>query len=126
MKVGILGTGAIANKHAQAYKNIGFEVAACWNKTESRGREFAARWDAVYVPGYADLCRLPGLDFIDVCTFPDFRLEPIEVCAQIKRPVQVQKPIATNLATAQRMIDTARQGAKDGRWAAGPERLPSS
>jgi predicted dehydrogenase len=109
MKVGILGTGAIANKHAQAYKNIGFEVAGCWNKTESRGREFATRWNAPFVPDCAELCRLPGLDFIDVCTFPDFRLEPIEVCAQIKRPVQVQKPIATNLATAQRMINTARQ-----------------
>jgi predicted dehydrogenase len=108
MRVGILGTGAIANKHAQAYRNIGFEVAACWNKTESRGREFAARWGAVFVPSYEDLCRFPGLDFIDVCTFPDFRLQPVQLCAEIRRPVQVQKPIATNLETARAMINTAR------------------
>ncbi len=108
MKIGILGTGAIANKHAQAYRNIGFQVVACSNKTESRGREFAARWDLEFVPDFADLCRFAGLDFIDVCTFPEFRLEPVEVCAEIKRAVLVQKPIATNLETAQHMIETAR------------------
>jgi predicted dehydrogenase len=109
MKVGLLGTGAIANKHAQAYENIGFDLVACSNKTEARGREFAARWDAEFVPDYRALCRFPSLDFIDVCTFPDFHLEPVQICAEIKRPIQVQKPIATNLETARQMIDTARQ-----------------
>jgi len=109
MKVGLLGTGAIANKHAQAYRNIGFELVACSNQTEARGREFANRWGALFLADYRDLCRYPGLDFIDVCTFPDFHLEPVEVCAAIKRPVQVQKPIATNLQTARQIIDLARQ-----------------
>jgi UDP-N-acetyl-2-amino-2-deoxyglucuronate dehydrogenase len=109
MRVGIFGTGAIANKHAQAYRNIGFEVVACSNKTESRGREFAARWSAEFVPDFDDLCRYPGLDFIDVCTFPEFHLQPVEVCGEIKRPIQLQKPIATNLETARRIVQVARQ-----------------
>jgi len=109
MKVGILGTGAIANKHAQAYQNIGFEVVACSNKTEERGRRFAEQWGAKFIPNYRDLCHYGGLDFIDVCAFPDFHLEPVEACAEIKRPIQVQKPIATNLDTARRMIDIARE-----------------
>ncbi len=108
MRTGILGTGAIANKHAQAYRNIGFEVVACSNKTASRGREFADRWNAVFVPDYKDLCHYPGLDFVDVCTFPDFHLEPVQACAEIGRPIQVQKPIATNLETARQMINVAR------------------
>ncbi len=108
MKVGILGTGAIANKHAQAYRNIGFQIVACSNKTESRGREFAARWETLFIPAYQDLCGYPGLDFVDVCTFPDFHLQPLEACAAIRRPVQLQKPIATNLADARRMIQIAR------------------
>ncbi len=108
MRVGLLGTGAIANKHAQAYKNIGFGLAACSNKGEAKGREFAERWGTEFVPDYRDLCRYPGLDFVDVCTFPDFHLEPLEICASIKRPIQVQKPIATNLQTARQMIETAR------------------
>jgi len=109
MRVGILGTGAIANKHAQAYRNIGFELVACSNKTESRGREFAQRWGCSFVPGYKQLCEHPGLDFVDVCTFPEFHLEPVRVCAAIGRPVQLQKPIATNLMDAEIMIDIARR-----------------
>jgi predicted dehydrogenase len=108
MRVGLLGTGAIAHKHAQAYKNIGFELVACSNKGEAKGREFASRWGAQFVPDYQELCRLPGLDFIDACTFPDFHLAPVEACAAIRRPIQVQKPIATNLETARKMIGVAR------------------
>lgn len=107
MRVGLLGTGAIANKHAEVYRNIGFELVACSNKTELRGKEFAARWGAAFVPDYRELCRYPGLDFIDVCTFPDFHLEPLVACAEIGRHVQVQKPIATNLQTAREMISIA-------------------
>ena len=108
MKVGILGTGAIANKHAQAYRNIGFNLIACSNKTESRGREFAERWGLDFVPNYRDLCHYPGLDYVDVCAFPNFHLEPVEACAEIRRAVLVQKPIATNLHSARQMIDVAR------------------
>jgi predicted dehydrogenase len=107
MKVGILGTGAIANKHAEAYRNIGFELVACWNRTESRGREFAQRWGAEYISDYRSLCGYPGLGFVDVCTFPEWHLEAVEACAEAKRPVQVQKPIATNLEAARRIIDVA-------------------
>jgi len=50
------------------------------------------------------------VDYVDVCTFPDFRLQPIEICAETKKHVQVQKPISTSLETARRMIETARRG----------------
>jgi predicted dehydrogenase len=49
------------------------------------------------------------VDFVDVCTFPDFRLEPVRLCAAAKKHVQVQKPMAVDLETAREMIDTARQ-----------------
>ena len=41
MNVGIIGTGAIARKHAQAYRNIGFRLVACTNTTPERGLKFA-------------------------------------------------------------------------------------
>ncbi len=111
MKVGILGTGAIANKHAQAYRNIGFEVVACSNKTEARGLEFVKRWGGTFVSDAAELCRFPGLDFIDVCAFPDFHLEPVKICAAIKRPIMLQKPMATTLQEASEIIRLARAAA---------------
>jgi UDP-N-acetyl-2-amino-2-deoxyglucuronate dehydrogenase len=110
MRVGMIGTGAISHKHAQVYKNIGFELTVCTDIFEPSGRKFADQYGAEFVPTYEEVCRHPKVDFVDVCTFPDFRLQPIEICAQTGKSVQVQKPIATNLETARQMIETARKG----------------
>ncbi len=109
MRVGIIGTGAISHKHAQAYKNVGYKVTVCTDVNEEAGRRFASKWGAEFVAGYEDVCRHPEVDFVDVCTFPDFRLQPLKICAQNGKHIQVQKPIATNLDTAREMIDTARR-----------------
>lgn len=108
MRVGIIGTGAISHKHAQAYKNIGYEVTVCTDINADSGRAFANQYGCEFVPAYEQLCQHPRVDYVDVCTFPDFRLQPIQLCAAAKKHVQVQKPISTNLATAREMIDTAR------------------
>ncbi len=109
MKVGIIGTGAIAHKHAQAYRNIGFELTVCTDASEKYGRIFAEQWGAEFVPTYEKVCRHANVDYVDVCTFPDFRLQPIEICAQTGKHVQVQKPISTDMETARKMVDTARR-----------------
>ncbi len=110
MRVGMIGTGAISHKHAQVYRNIGFELTVCTDLFEAGGRRFADQYGCEFVRTYEEVCRHPKVDYVDVCTFPDFRLEPIEICAQTGKHVQVQKPIATNLETARQMIETARRG----------------
>jgi UDP-N-acetyl-2-amino-2-deoxyglucuronate dehydrogenase len=110
MKVGIIGTGAIAHKHAQAYRNIGYEVTVCTNKTREYGEQFAAQYGAEFVSTFEDVCRHPNVDYVDVCTFPDFRLQPIQACVQSGKHVQVQKPMSINLATAREMVKVAKSG----------------
>ncbi len=110
MRVGMIGTGAISHKHAQAYRNIGYQVTVCTDINAASGKKFAGTYGAEFVEGYEDVCRHPRVDFVDVCTFPDFRLQPIRLCAQTKKHIQVQKPISTNLETARDMIETARSG----------------
>ena len=106
----MIGTGAISHKHAQVYKKIGFELTVCTDLFEQPGKKFADQYGAEFVRTFEEVCRHPKVDYVDVCTFPDFRLQPIEICAQTKKHVQVQKPIATNLETARQMIETARRG----------------
>ncbi len=107
MRVGIIGTGAISHKHAQAYRNIGYELTVCTDINPAYGRAFADQWGCEFVPHYEDLCRHPRVDYVDVCTFPDFRLEPLVLCAEAGKHIQVQKPIATSTETARQMIATA-------------------
>jgi predicted dehydrogenase len=108
MRVGLIGTGAVARLHARAYREIGFSLRVCTNRTEAAGRRFAAEHDTEFVPSVEDVCRHPDVDVVDVCTFPALRLEPVELCARAGKHVQVQKPIATDVATARRMIAVAR------------------
>ena len=108
LRVGIVGTGAIAGMHARAYKNIGYSVRACTNVTAERGRAFAAAHGAEFVERYEDVCRHPDVDFVDVCTFPSFRLDVVRACAASGKPVQVQKPMATTLEAAREMLEVAR------------------
>ncbi|MCX6608925.1 MAG: Gfo/Idh/MocA family oxidoreductase [Acidobacteria bacterium] len=108
MRVGIIGTGAIANMHARAYKAIGYEITVCTNGNEERGKAFAEANGAEFVRNYEDVCRHPKVDYVDVCTFPSFRLQAVELCAATKKHVLVQKPMAISIETAQKMVDLAK------------------
>ena len=108
MRVGLIGTGAIARLHARVYRKIGYELTVCTDAHEPTGRRFAEEHGVEFTRDFEDVCRDRRLDYVDVCTFPDFRLEPVEACARSGKHVQVQKPMATNLATARQMIDVAR------------------
>src|SRR5215831_7508349 len=108
MRVGIIGAGAISHKHALAYRNIGFQITVCTDINAESGRNFAGQYGARFVPSYEEVCRHPEVDYVDVCTFPDFRLQPLKECADSGKHLQVQKPISTNLATANEMVETAR------------------
>lgn len=108
MKVGIIGTGAIARMHAKAYRNIGFRLVSCTNTTPARGRHFAAETGAEFVSTDEELCRRADIDFVDVCMFPAYRLRAVELCAAHHKHVLVQKPMAVDLGTAERMVATAR------------------
>lgn len=107
MRVGIIGTGAIARKHAEAYQRIGYEIVACTNRSPVAGIEFAKTTGAEFVSTSEELCHHSRVDFVDVCTMPDYRLQAVELCAEAKKHILVQKPMATTLATATRMIEVA-------------------
>jgi len=107
MRIGIVGTGAISRKNAQAYRNIGFPVTVCTDIFEASGLRFAAETGAEFVPTVEQLCSHPDVDIVDVCTLPNYRMEPLELCAKAKKHILVQKPMATNLATARTMLEMA-------------------
>jgi UDP-N-acetyl-2-amino-2-deoxyglucuronate dehydrogenase len=108
MNVGVIGTGAIAGKHAQAYRNIGFQLTCCTDRTPERGQRFADAWGAEFVSTPEELARRADVDYLDVCTLPGYRLAAVELSARYSKHVLVQKPMAVDLVTAARMIAVAR------------------
>ena len=108
MRVGFIGAGGIAGKHAQAYKNIGYRIAAVTDRTEERGRRFADAWGAEFVTTPEQLGQRADVDCLDVCTFPGYRLAAVELGAKAGKHVLVEKPMAVDLETAAQMIAVAR------------------
>jgi UDP-N-acetyl-2-amino-2-deoxyglucuronate dehydrogenase len=109
MRVGVIGTGAIAWKHAQAYRNIGYRITACTDRTEEKGRKFAEAFGAEYFATPELLSQRADVDYLDVCTFPGYRLAAVELGAKSRKHVLVQKPMAVDLETAAQMISVARK-----------------
>jgi len=109
VRIGMIGTGAISHKHALAYKNIGYQITVCTDIFAPAGEKFAAQYGARFAPTFEEVCSDPEVDYIDVCTFPNFRLQPIEIAARHGKAIQVQKPISTSVETARQMIEVARQ-----------------
>src|SRR5713226_4406200 len=108
MNVGLVGCGAISHKHAEAYREVGYKLVAVNDIFPEVGKKFAEKWGAEFVADYGELCRRKDIDYLDVCTYPNFRLQAVEGAAANKKHILVQKPIATNLETARKMIEVAR------------------
>ena len=109
MKVGLVGTGAIAHKHAAAYEEIGYKLVAVSNRGVEKGRAFADQYGANFVADYRELCGRQDIDYVDICSFPDSRLSITREAIAAGKHVLVQKPMALTLGDAGEMTRLARE-----------------
>ncbi len=108
MKVGLIGTGAIAHKHAQSYGELGFELVACSNRNAEKGRAFAEQYGAEFYADWRELVARRDIGYVDVCTFPDSHLAIVRECAAKKRSALLQKPMDLTLAACREMIEITK------------------
>ena len=109
MRVGLIGTGAIAHKHAECYREIGFDLVACSNRGRRKGEDFARAYGCEFVPTSGELCARDDIDYVDVCTFPDSHVEICAAAAACRKHVLLQKPMALTVADCRRMIRLCRE-----------------
>ncbi len=111
ISLGIIGTGGMANSHAQQYMKMkGVRMVACCDVVEDRVRQFAEkygipRWYTDY-QRMLDEVTLDGLDNVTV----DAAHAPVSLAAIAHGvPVFCEKPLATSLADARAMRNAARR-----------------
>ena len=109
IRLGIIGTGGMANDHARRFGKIrGVKLVACCDIREDRAKAFAAKYD---IPRWrtdpVTMLDEGGLDAVSVVTV-DAAHAPVSLAA-IERGLAVlcEKPLATSLADARRMRDAA-------------------
>lgn len=111
IRIGIVGTGGMANAHANAFKKIkGVKLVAACDVDEKRVRDFAERHgiQKTYLD-YRELLADPTVDAVTNVT-PDAMHCAVAVatCAAGKH-ILSEKPIATSMPEARKMIAAAKK-----------------
>ncbi|MGQ9905257.1 MAG: Gfo/Idh/MocA family protein, partial [Anaerolineae bacterium] len=111
IRLGVIGTGNMANHQADRFIKIdGVQIAACCDVSAERRAAFAAKHNVPAV--YADYREMLDKERLDAVTnvTPDAMHAEVSIAALERRiPVLCEKPMATTLDDAKRMLDAAEK-----------------
>ena len=124
-RIGMIGTGGIANSHLDAYRAAGWDVAAIWNRTRTKAEEKAAAYfpSARIVDDWRAILSDPAIDVVDITLHPEHRTPIIENALEAGKHVLSQKPFVTDLDVGERLVELAEKRGvllavnQNGRWA---------
>lgn len=107
LRVGIVGCGNISDNHLQAYAGLDdVEVVGVCDVDLGRARQTATSWHLEHAVDTVEALLALDLDIISICT-PHPTHETIATAAAAAGVhVLCEKPIAVDLASAQRMVDS--------------------
>lgn len=109
-RFGIIGCGRIAPRHADSLAEIeGTKIVQVSDIVETRARNFAEKYSTTYCLDYRKLLDNPEIDIINICTPSGLHAEMAIAALKAGKHVIVEKPMAMNVADADRMISTARE-----------------
>lgn len=113
IRVAVVGSG-IGRSHLMAYQALPdlFEIVAVCDIDRDRAADLAETFAVSHIVGSLDdLCRMDGLDVIDICTPPHLHVEhTLQVLAAGKHVV-CEKPVAGSIAAFDRLAEAeARSG----------------
>lgn len=110
LRFALCGAGFWSRYQLAGWREVGgVDCVAIYNRTRARAEAVAREFGipAVYDDPEALLCN-ESLDFIDIVTEVPGHAPLVLLAAQHKMPVICQKPMAADLATAERMVAVCR------------------
>ncbi|WDZ84505.1 Gfo/Idh/MocA family protein [Micromonospora cathayae] len=109
VRVGVLGCGNVSSRYvANLAGQPEVDVVACADADPVRARALAAAHALPEIPSVDDLLAHPGLDLVLNLTPPRVHAELTLRALAYDKHVYTEKPLATSLADARRILDTAR------------------
>ena len=107
MRIGLVGAGTMARVHAEAYRRMGAELMAVYAPDAGEREAFAERYGLEPFSDYQAFLR--AVEVVDVVAPTDVH-EPLAVAAlEAGRDVILEKPIALDLASGERIVRAARE-----------------
>lgn len=111
LRVGIIGTGWIAEKAAITLAGLSMcEAYAVGSRTQEKADEFARKWDVKKAYGsYAELMADPDVDLVYVGTPHSHHYDVTREALLAGKPCLVEKAFMANRRQAQEIIDLAHE-----------------
>ena len=110
LKIGLIGSGGIANRHLTAYLNHRdrVQLMAVCDIVEGAARDYAGRAgiEAVYLDA-DEMLREADIEAVDICTSHDTHAPLTVAAAQAGKHAIVEKAMAPTLSGCREMIDAA-------------------
>lgn len=112
LRFGIVGTNWITERFIQAAEETEhFELKAVYSRTEEKGRAFADKFNSNPVV-YTDLEAMASSDEVDavyIASPNSLHAEQAILCMKHGKHVLCEKPLASNVAEVQEMLQTAKE-----------------
>ena len=113
IRVGFIGTGRISDLHAIEYcANPHTEIVALCDCEVTLAEARARAWGlegAVVTADYRELLRLDRVDLVEILLPHHLHVETALAALAAGKAVSLQKPLATDLAAADRLIDAVKK-----------------
>ncbi len=110
-RIGIVGCGSISHTHMHAYRTaFAADVVAASDIQEEKLKAFSEEYRVTGLyTDYKEMLDKENLDIISVCTLADSHCEITVAAAQRGVHVLCEKPMAIDLAEADKMIDACKE-----------------
>lgn len=109
MRAAILGTGFIANMHAQALRSLGIDISYAIDRNQTALEEFSKRWNIMRYG--SDICELSSdeIDCVHICTPPALHYDMMKQLMEKGKNVICEKPVCLNAKEAILLARIARE-----------------
>jgi predicted dehydrogenase len=111
VRFAVIGLGDFGERHVRALKAVhGVEVVAVCSRTERRAREVAERYGIPkWYTSRAEVVEDPAVDAVTIATADDDHVEPTVLAAEASKHILLEKPIATTLEDADRILAAVKK-----------------
>jgi UDP-N-acetyl-2-amino-2-deoxyglucuronate dehydrogenase len=110
IKTAVIGYGKVAHFHARALVNLPqSEFVAVCGRNIQKAKEFAHEYGVEAFSDIREMAEETGAELAIICTPHPFHREPAVEAANAGMHVLVEKPLASNLADCDAMIEAARR-----------------
>lgn len=111
LRAAVVGVGMIGALHARAYAEHDLaELAAVADADPERAREAGERWGVPWFTSAEDLLDGAEVDAVTIATSEHHRFGPALACARAGKHLLLEKPLAPDLAGAERLADALAPG----------------